>query len=83
MAEKNKSGAGKFFLGALLGSIAGAVAGKFIKIEPDDGEELDEIEDEIEDDDGKCDKCKCVDCKCDKKSDTEEKPVAKKKSNKK
>ena len=31
MTEKSKTGAGKFFLGALLGMAAGAVAGKFIK----------------------------------------------------
>ncbi|MBQ2673036.1 hypothetical protein IJG01_03670 [Candidatus Saccharibacteria bacterium] len=48
MTEKNKSGAGKFFLGALLGAAAGALAGKFIKIKPDDGEELEETE-ELED----------------------------------
>ncbi len=28
MGEKNKSGKGKFFLGALLGAAAGAIAGK-------------------------------------------------------
>ena len=27
-SEKNKSGAGKFFLGAALGAIAGAIGGK-------------------------------------------------------
>lgn len=38
--EKNKSGAGKFFLGALLGGIAGAIAGRFIttKADEDDSE---------------------------------------------
>lgn len=42
-SKKNeKSGAGKFFLGALLGGVAGALAGKFIKITKDDGEEIDE-----------------------------------------
>ena len=30
MAEKNKSGAGKFILGAALGALAGALAGKFV-----------------------------------------------------
>ena len=30
MAEKNKSGAGKFFLGAAIGAAAAAVAAKFI-----------------------------------------------------
>ena len=29
--KEKKGGAGKFFLGALIGSIAGAVAGKFIR----------------------------------------------------
>lgn len=42
MVKKNKSGAGKFFLGALLGGVAGAIAGKFIKINTDNGEEIDE-----------------------------------------
>ena len=28
--QKNKSGAGKFFLGAALGALAGAIAGKFV-----------------------------------------------------
>lgn len=42
MAKKHKSGAGKFFLGALLGGVAGAIAGKFIKISKDSGEEIDE-----------------------------------------
>ena len=38
-SEKKKSGAGKFFLGAVLGGIAGAIAGRFIsaKAEGDDG----------------------------------------------
>lgn len=40
---KNKSGAGKFFLGALLGGVAGAIAGKFMsdktqKEDPEDCE---------------------------------------------
>lgn len=42
MAKKNKSGVGKFFLGALLGGVAGAIAGKFIKINQDGGEEIDD-----------------------------------------
>ena len=42
MTEKNKSGAGKFFLGAALGAIAGAIAGKFVsaKVKCDDEEEI-------------------------------------------
>lgn len=34
--KKNKSGAGKFFLGALLGGVAGAIAGRFMKVVADD-----------------------------------------------
>ena len=30
VSQKNKGGAGKFFLGALLGGIGGAIAGRFI-----------------------------------------------------
>lgn len=69
MTEKNKSGAGKFFLGALLGGIAGAIAGKFIKVNPDSGEELEDAEESH---------CNCDNCECDKKSTTKEKPAAKK-----
>ena len=38
-SEKKNSGAGKFFLGAVLGGLAGAIAGRFIsaKAEGDDG----------------------------------------------
>ena len=68
MTEKNKSGAGKFLLGALLGGIAGAVAGKFIKVNPDDGEEVE-------------DECNCGDdCKCANKP--AEKPAPKTESKK-
>lgn len=69
MTEKNKSGAGKFFLGALLGGIAGAIAGKFIKVNPDSGEELEDAEESH---------CNCDNCECDKKTTTKEKPAAKK-----
>lgn len=31
MAEKNKGGAKKFFLGALIGGVVGTIAGKFYK----------------------------------------------------
>ncbi len=53
-SEKKKGGAGKFFLGAVLGSIAGAIAGRFItaKAEEDAAE------------------CKCGECPlCKKKED--------------
>ncbi len=61
MAEnKGKSGAGKFFLGALLGAAAGAIAGKFISFKKDGGEELDE--------------CGCED-KCECRKEATEKPV--------
>ncbi|MBR3256427.1 hypothetical protein IKG10_02025 [Candidatus Saccharibacteria bacterium] len=40
--KTQKSGAGKFFLGALLGGVAGAIAGKFLKIGTDEGEEIEE-----------------------------------------
>ncbi|MBR3229180.1 hypothetical protein IKF67_03070 [Candidatus Saccharibacteria bacterium] len=65
--EKNKSGAGKFFLGALLGGIAGAIAGKFIKLGDDGGEEVEEG-------------CNCegrCDCK-EKEAKKETKPAAEK-----
>ena len=41
--KKNKSGAGKFFLGAALGALAGAIASKFISFDKKDCEE--EVED--------------------------------------
>ena len=78
-SEKNKGGAGKFLLGAVLGGIAGAIAGKFIKLNTDDGEE-------VEDDECGCgDKCECKKA-CEKKEEIKEevkKPVAKKTSEKK
>ena len=37
MTAKNKSGAGKFFLGAALGALVGAVASRFMK--PNDEDE--------------------------------------------
>ena len=46
-AEKNKSGAGKFFLGAALGAAVGAIASKFIKF-GDAEEEEEELEVEAE-----------------------------------
>lgn len=50
MTEKKSSGAGKFFLGAALGAIAGAVAGKFMsgKGKCDCGEECDCVSDECD-----------------------------------
>ena len=66
MAEKSKGGAGKFFLGAALGAIAGALAGKFINVKKDDGEELEECE---------CDECDC-------KKEEAEAPVETKKERK-
>ena len=79
-AGKGKSGAGKFILGARLGGIARAIAGKFIKLDSDGGEE---IEDNECDGDGEC---VCDgESKCKKEEVKEEvkKPVAKKTSEKK
>ena len=77
MAEnKGKSGAGKFFLGALLGAAAGAIAGKFMSSNKDSGEELEECG---------CDhdgKCKCED-KYECKKEVAEKPAETKKTTKK
>ncbi|MDO4747400.1 MAG: hypothetical protein Q4A70_03640 [Candidatus Saccharibacteria bacterium] len=41
--EKGKSGAGKFFLGALIGAAAGAVAGRFLSSRAEKND-LDECE---------------------------------------
>lgn len=61
--EKKSSGAGKFFLGAALGAIAGAVAGKFISVKAEKAEE-----------DCDCgDECNCEDCDCKEKDGTEAK----------
>ena len=38
--EKKKSGAGKFFLGALLGAAAGAIAGRFVGNKTTDNEDI-------------------------------------------
>lgn len=65
--QKNKSGAGKFFLGALLGGVAGAIAGKFIRTKTDEEES---------------EGCECGDeCNCheeDKKNTIKSAPVSKK-----
>ena len=58
MTEKAKGGAGKFFLGAALGAMAGAIAGKFVSTKKDKCN---------------CDKInecgrKASTCECDKKS---------------
>ncbi len=45
--QKNKSGIGKFFLGAALGAAAGAAAAKFINIKTSHGEK--ELEDSLAD----------------------------------
>lgn len=78
MAEKNKSGAGKFFLGALLGAAAGAIAGRFISVKADK-------EDEDPEEcgcGGECDHCKARDEKIAKlkaeKKATEKKAAEKK-----
>lgn len=54
--EKHKSGAGKFFLGALLGAAAGAIAGKFISVKQDDEEEPEDC-----DCGGECEHCEARD----------------------
>lgn len=78
MAEKSKSGgAGKFFLGALLGAAAGAIAGRFISVKADkeDSEKCDCG--------GECDHCKARDEKIAKlkaEKKTADKKIAEKKS---
>jgi hypothetical protein len=83
MTEKNektsqkKHGAGKFFLGAVLGAAAGAIASKFIKIDFTSDDEAEK---------SKTKSCKCDDdCKCDKdvKCDCDKKKVAEKKTTEK
>ncbi len=61
--KKNKSGAGKFFLGAALGALAGAIAGKFISNKEEAEKSCECGED-----------CKCgKDCDCDEKTKTADK----------
>ena len=64
MTENNKSGAGKFILGALIGAAAGAIAGRFIstKVKGEGEEGLD---------------CGCggKNCACSEKSKKAEKVV--------
>lgn len=62
--EKNKSGAGKFFLGALIGTVAGLVASRFVSVDITKNDDDDEEDDE---DDELCDECECVECDCEKK----------------
>ena len=47
VSQKNKGGAGKFFLGALLGGIGGAIAGRFIHKNEDKIKEA--VEDKLDD----------------------------------
>ena len=68
MVEKSKSGAGKFFLGALLGGLAGAIAGRFATAKAE------ETEARNEDNEHKC----CDECKCDEKPETKKEPTKKK-----
>ena len=75
MTENNKKGTGKFFLGALLGAAAGAIAGKFVS-------------EKLKDDAGNCenDDCKCGEkCECGKKDskETDKMVIAKEKVEKK
>ncbi len=67
MAEKNKSGAGKFILGALLGGLAGAIAGRFISVK---SEEEDPEDCECG---GECEHCKKKDEKIAEKTVKKEK----------
>lgn len=69
MTEKTKKGgAGKFFLGAMLGSIAGALASKFISAKNGEGSA----------------KCACGDkCECSKKEAEGKKDDSKKTTTKK
>ncbi len=78
MAEKaeKKGGAGKFILGAILGGIAGAVAGKFIKFDSDGGEE-------VEDGCDCGDDCECKKPKVEEKAEKAKKEEAKKPEEKK
>ena len=64
--KTNKSGAGKFFLGAVLGALAGAIAGKFISNNEEEADECDCGED-----------CKCGEKKPAEKTKTTDKPEKK------
>lgn len=65
--EKKSSGAGKFILGAAIGAVVGAIAGKFISVKNGESDDCDE---ECDCDDT----CECDDdCKCGCK-DKDEKP---------
>ena len=56
-SEKKKGGAGKFFLGALLGAVAGVVAGKAVSAKFKKLEDGDDFDDEC-DCGGECEHCK-------------------------
>ena len=72
-AEKNKSSAGKFFLGAAIGAAVGAIASKFINLNPDEDEEEENTCPKC-DKDGK--KCECKKEEVAKEA-VEKKPVKK------
>ena len=70
--EKNKSGAGKFFLGAALGALAGTVFSRFMS-----------AKEEAEDEEDSCDHNKNCTCKANCECHKEEKKPAVKKTTKK
>ena len=67
---KKKNGAGKFFLGALIGGVAGFVASRFVSIDVKKEKDIDD-EDECENEECECEECECEDCKCKKEEKKE------------
>lgn len=66
MAEKNdkkSNGAGKFFVGALIGTLVGAVASRFVSVSIHKDEDFDDFDDE---------ECDCEECECKKHDEIEE-----------
>lgn len=76
--EKNKSGAGKFFLGALIGAVAGLVASRFVSIDVTKNDDDEEDEDDCDCEECECEKCECEDKEVEAKTETKKSEKEKK-----
>jgi hypothetical protein len=72
--NKKSSGAGKFVVGALIGTLAGAIASRFISVNVSKEEDFEDFDE---------DDCACGECECKKPAEVKEKREVKAKTTKK